>query len=59
MNASQRVHWHELQTIKHLAVHEAYQKNPKEPDFSKSWFIEFMIQKYEKFLAVSRETIGA
>lgn len=58
MNASQRIHMQELTDKKHLAVHKAYQNNPKDPDFCKSWFYDFLIMKYQDFCNVPRETFG-
>jgi hypothetical protein len=57
MTSSQRVHLQELYDKKHLAVVEAYRANPHHPDFSKREFYNFLIEKYQDFLNVPRETI--
>lgn len=55
---SHRYHLQELTDRKHIAVAEACGQNPDEPDFKKVWFIEFLIEKYQDFIGVSRETTG-
>jgi len=57
MTTSQRIHLQELFDRKHLAVVEAYQTDHRTPDFSKSCFFSFLIEKYQDFINVPRGTL--
>jgi len=59
INGSERAHLQELWDKQHIAVHEAYQKNPKAPNLCKAKFFEFLIEKYQEYLNIPRDIVGA
>jgi hypothetical protein len=56
MTTAQRIHLQELFNKKHLAVVEAYKDNPRDPNLLESSFVDFLIEKYQTFISVPRET---